>query len=232
MIPSADYLRILPELVLAIGGILVMLIEPVLGEHDDRRTVGALSFVAALASIAATLYQAADRGIHGLGWFGMVRVDNFSIAFHVIVGFVAAVVILASFDYLRAQNIRSGEFFGLILLGSCGMMLMSSAVELVLIFIALEISSISTYVLAGFRRRALGSVESSIKYFLLGSFATAFFLYGVALTYGATGSTSIYPIAEKLRAGATPLAFAGMALIGLGLAVIDGRMGRFLYPAK
>ena len=77
-------------------------------------------------------------------------------------------------------------------------MLMSSAVELVLIFIALEISSIATYILAGFRRRAAISIESSVKYFLLGSFATAFFLYGIALMFGATGSTSVYTIANML----------------------------------
>jgi NADH-quinone oxidoreductase subunit N len=194
-----------------------MLIEPVLDEHNDRRSIFLLAFAGTILAIAATVYQALDKGAQGLGWFGMVRVDSFSICFHLIVGFVAATVILASFEYLKAQNIRAGEYYGLILLGSVGMMLMSSAVELVLIFIALEISSISTYVLAGFRRRALGSVEASIKYFLLGSFATAFFLYGVALTYGATGSTSIYPIAAVLRNGATPLAFAGMALMFVGL---------------
>jgi NADH-quinone oxidoreductase subunit N len=98
------------------------------------------------------------------------------------------------------------------------MMLMSSAVELVLIFIALEISSISTYVLAGFRRRVAASAESSLKYFLLGSFATAFFLYGVALMFGATGSTEIAAIAQALRSGAvTPLVYLAVALMFVGL---------------
>src|SRR5689334_21853437 len=98
------------------------------------------------------------------------------------------------------------------------MCLMSSAVELVLIFIALEISSISTYILAGFRRRAAISSESSVKYFLLGSFATAFFLYGVALMFGATGSTSIAVIGEKLAAGnSSLLIYAGVALMFVGL---------------
>ncbi len=98
------------------------------------------------------------------------------------------------------------------------MCLMSSAVELVLIFIALEISSISTYILAGFRRRAAISSESSIKYFLLGSFATAFFLYGVALMFGATGSTSIVVIGQKLQAGQPPvLAYVAIALMFVGL---------------
>ena len=102
---------------------------------------------------------------------------------------------------MAVQRIRAGEYYGLILFGAVGMCLMSSAVELVLIFIALEISSISTYVLAGFRRRAAISSESSLKYFLLGSFATAFFLYGVALMFGATGSTSIAVIGQALRSG-------------------------------
>src|SRR5436309_9610085 len=101
------------------------------------------------------------------------------------------------------------------------MMLMSCAVELVLIFIALEISSISTYILAGFRRRSAISSESSVKYFLLGSFATAFFLYGVALMFGATGSTRIDTIGEALgqyaNGGGPILAYLGVALMFVGL---------------
>src|SRR3954465_2286397 len=77
MIPSIDYMRILPELILAIAGILVMIIEPALGEHDDRRSVAGLAFIGTLAATAATVYQALNHNIHGLGWFGMVRVDSF-----------------------------------------------------------------------------------------------------------------------------------------------------------
>ncbi len=97
---------------------------------------------------------------------------------------------------------------------------MSSAIELVLIFIALEISSISTYILAGFRRRDAASSESSLKYFLLGSFATAFFLYGVALMFGATGSTNIDAINSALHSGNGPvpvLAYVATALMFVGL---------------
>jgi NADH-quinone oxidoreductase subunit N len=119
---------------------------------------------------------------------------------------------------MRVQEIRAGEYYALLLFGAVGMSLMSSAVELVLIFIALEISSISTYVLAGFRRRAAISSEASVKYFLLGSFATAFFLYGVAMMFGATGSTSIVVIGDVLRSGQVPLlAYAGVALMFVGL---------------
>jgi NADH-quinone oxidoreductase subunit N len=159
----------------------------------------------------------------GSGWFNVIRVDEFSIFFHVLICAISAIVILASFEYLDAQQIHAGEYYGLILFGTVGMVLMSSAVELVLIFIALEISSISTYILAGFRRRAVGSAESSIKYFLLGSFATAFFLYGVALMFGATSYTNIYDIAQALHSGLVsalepPMAVNyGMAYVAVAL---------------
>lgn len=217
MIPqlfAADYIRLLPELILVAFGIIVMLAEPFVDQKSDRTSLGIVALIGALLSIAASIYQASYMG---LGFFGMIRVDAFSIFFHVLVGIITAVVILASFEYLKVQDIRFGEYYGLILLGAVGQMLMSSAVELVLIFIALEISSISTYILAGFRRRVPTSIESSVKYFLLGSFATAFFLYGIALIFGATGSTSVYSIAAVLRNGATPLAYAGVALMFVGL---------------
>jgi NADH-quinone oxidoreductase subunit N len=122
---------------------------------------------------------------------------------------------------MEVQQIRAGEYYGLILFGAVGMALMSSAVELVLIFIALEISSIATYILAGFRRRAAISSEASVKYFLLGSFATAFFLYGVAMMFGATGTTSIARISASLSpfngSGGPLLAYVGVALMFVGL---------------
>lgn len=213
-ISTADYIRILPELVLTVFGIAVMLIEPLLKPSDSRRGLGLLSFIGTLAAIAAAVYQ-----IHyyGLGWFGMVRVDSFSIFFHVLIPAISAVCILASLEYLDQQKIGSGEYYGLILFGTVGMVLMSSAVELVLIFIALEISSIATYVLAGYRRRTASSTESSIKYFLLGSFATAFFLYGVALMFGATGTTDITRIHDQLAANPGILAYIATALMIIGL---------------
>ncbi len=180
MIPqltSADYIRLLPELILIVFGTIVMLAEPFVDQQSDRRQLGIIALIGAVLSIVASFYQV---GYMGLGFVGMIRVDAFSIFFHVLIGLITAIVILASFEYLEVQQIKYGEYYALILLGAVGQMLMSSAVELVLIFIALEISSIATYILAGFRRRAAISIESSVKYFLLGSFATAFFLYGIA----------------------------------------------------
>jgi NADH-quinone oxidoreductase subunit N len=216
VIPQAvDYVRILPEIVLAIFGMLVMVLDPLMDERRSQRTLGAIALVGSLAALAATLFQSQYPG---LGFWNMVQVDSFSVFFHFLVAAVTLIVILTSFEYMQVQGIRAGEYYALILFGALGMSLMSSAVELVLIFIALEISSISTYILAGFRRRAAISSESSVKYFLLGSFATAFFLYGVALMFGATGSTSITVIGNALRSGNIPvLAYVGVALMFVGL---------------
>ena len=216
MIPqAADYIRILPEIVLAIFGMIIMVLDPLMDEHRSQKTLGALALVGSLSALVATLFQSQYQG---LAFWNMVQVDSFSVFFHFLVAAVTAVVILSSYEYMAVQEIRAGEYYALVLFGALGMSLMSSAVELVLIFIALEISSISTYILAGFRRRAAISSESSVKYFLLGSFATAFFLYGVALMFGATGSTSIKIIGDALRSGHIPvLAYVAVAFMFVGL---------------
>jgi NADH-quinone oxidoreductase subunit N len=216
VIPQAsDYIRILPELVLSAFGIIVMLLDPLVDEEKSQRTLGLIAFVGSVAALCSTWFTAQSPG---LAFSGMVRVDHFSVFFTYLVIAIAALVILSSFEYMAVQRIRAGEYYALILFGVVGMVVMSSAIELVLIFIGLEISSISTYILAGFRRRSAASSEASLKYFLLGSFATAFFLYGVALMFGATGSANIDVISQKLQSGPVPLlVFAAMAFMFVGL---------------
>src|SRR4030088_736668 len=221
-IQTVDYIRVLPELVLTAFGIIVMMADPFLKPGASRKGLGLVALGGTIAAIAATFCQIAwsarDASFADPGWFGMVRMDSFAIFFHLLIPAISAVCILASLEYLDAQNIRSGEYYALILFGTVGMVLMSSAVELVLIFIALEISSISTYILAGFRRHDASSAESSLKYFLLGSFATAFFLYGIALIFGATGSTNIDDISRALRSASPPVsAYVSVALMFVGL---------------
>ena len=212
---GVEYVRILPEVVLSLFGMLIMVLDPLLDERSTQKVLGLIALIGSVGAIAATLYQS---GFPGLAFWGMVKVDAFSTFFHLLITVITAVVILSSFEYMQVQQIRAGEYYGLVLFGAVGMCLMSSAVELVLVFIALEISSISTYVLTGFRRRAAISSEASLKYFLLGSFATAFFLYGVALMFGATGSTSIAVIAHALRSNPVPvLAYVGVAFMFVGL---------------
>lgn len=212
---GTDYVRILPEIILSLFGILVMLLDPLVDEEKSQKTLGFISFVGTVAGLISTWYMAQSPG---LAFSNTIRIDSFSIFFSFLVTAIAAVVILSSFEYMAVQRIRAGEYYALILFGVVGMVLMSSAIELVMIFIGLEISSISTYILAGFRRNEASSSESSLKYFLLGSFATAFFLYGVALMFGATGSTNIDVIAQKLQLGPVGLlAFVAMALMFVGL---------------
>ncbi|MFZ0734919.1 MAG: NADH-quinone oxidoreductase subunit N [Candidatus Sulfotelmatobacter sp.] len=212
---GVDYIRILPEIILAVFGIAVMLLDPLVDEEKSQKGLGIIAFAGTVAALISTWYMAQSPG---LAFSNTIRIDTFSIFFTFLVIAIAAVVILSSFEYMAVQRIRAGEYYALILFGVVGMALMASAIELVMIFIALEISSISTYILAGFRRNDAASSESSLKYFLLGSFATAFFLYGVALMFGATGSTNIDVIAQKLRSGPVGmLTFAGMALMFVGL---------------
>jgi NADH-quinone oxidoreductase subunit N len=212
---GVDYIRILPELILSVFGIVVMVLDPLVDEEKSQKLLGFIALGGAVAGLLATWYMAQSPG---LAFSNMVKVDDFSVFFHFLVIGIAAVVILSSFEYMAVQRIRAGEYYALILFGVVGMALMSSAIELVLIFIALEISSISTYILTGFRRNEASSSESSLKYFLLGSFATAFFLYGVALMFGATGFTNIDLISQKLQAGPVQLlVYVAMALMFVGL---------------
>lgn len=213
--PNVDYIRILPELVLSVFGMLIMVLDPVIDQRRAAKTLGLVALLGSLAGLMAVFFQA---GSPGEAFSHMVRVDNFSIFFHVVILAIVVLTILTSFEYMETQRIRAGEYYGLILMGAAGMCLMTSAVELVLIFIALEISSIASYILAGFLRRDPRSSEASLKYFLLGSFATAFFLYGVALIFGATGSTSIAEISKALHTGYVPmLAYVATAMMFVGL---------------
>jgi NADH-quinone oxidoreductase subunit N len=220
MTQGAQFLRILPEAILTLTGVLIMLIDPLLPKSTSRKGVGAFTVVGVLAALLASLQQL--QLAPGTAYSGMVQTDAFSIFFHVLICSIVLISLLVSIDSIDPTSENQGELFALMALGAVGMLLMSTATELLLVFIGLEISSISTYILAGYRKRNAKSPESSIKYFLLGSFATAFFLYGVALIFGATGTTNIAAIAIALPQSATP-AFAtvglGMMLIGIGFKV-------------
>jgi NADH-quinone oxidoreductase subunit N len=140
--------------------------------------------------------MAANRG----QWYSNLWiVDDYDIFLSFVFLLIAAITILTSIDYLRRENMNHPEFYALLLFATAGMQMMAGSNDLVMVFLGLEILSIATYVMAGFRRTDLKSNESALKYFLLGSFSSAFFLYGVALIFGATGSTNLIGIAETLR---------------------------------
>jgi NADH-quinone oxidoreductase subunit N len=208
-----DLLRIAPELVLCLTGILLMLIEPFL-VHARRAVLVSLAGGGAGLALLATLYPALHQGS---AFSGLLRIDRFSVFFHVLIGLVTVLVVLASSDYLEREHLQHGEYYALVLFAAAGMGVMASAAELMTAFVGLEVSSISTYILAGYRRDAPGSSEAAMKYFLLGSFATAFFLYGVALLYGATGTTRLEMMVPTSLAGAPELMRLGLALVLVGL---------------
>ena len=215
-----NLIRILPEVLMTLTGVLVMLIEPVLPRSVSRKSIGWLAVLGTLAALFASLgqFQAAP----GTAYYGLVQTDAFSAFFHVLIASIVLVTLLVTIDVVGPATENLGEMFALTIFGAVGSMLMTSAQELLLVFIGLEISSISSYILAGFRKHTAKGPESAIKYFLLGSFATAFFLYGTALIFGATGTTQIIAIAHRLPATTTPMLATlglGMLLIGIGFKV-------------
>ena len=154
----------------------------------------------------------------GTGFYGTVETSPFTVFFHVLICGIVLVALLLSLDTLPEDSHHQGEYYALIVFGAVGMCLLTSAVELLVVFIALEISSISTYILAGYRKETGRGPEAAIKYFLLGSFATAFLLYGIALIFGATGTTQIYEIARLAPTAQNQLmVLAGLALMLVGI---------------
>ena len=218
LVPQAY--RILPELVLTVTGVAIMLIEPLMPPGMSRKPIGLLALLGVIGALAASVFQLDLPP--GTAFYGTVQTDAFSVFFHVLICSVVLVAMLIALDVFDGGKERPAEYYPLVIFGAVGMCLMSSAVELLLVFISLEISSIATYVLAAIRKRTGKSPEAGLKYFLLGSFATAFFLYGIALTFGSTGTTNISQIMAALANSPTPgfaILAVGMVLIGIGFKV-------------
>src|SRR5262249_18098422 len=211
--PPEDIARLAPELVWSGFGMLVMLGDPLV----PRARKGAIPFLAVLGASFALLATALPARRPGPAFGGLLRVDGFSVFLHAVVGVVALLIILGTTEYLEQEHLPQGEFFALVLFATAGMGVMASAKELVTAFIGLEMSSISSYILASYRRSAPRANESAMKYFLLGSFATAFFLYGVAMVYGATGTTRL----EAVQAAVAAKETSGLLLtLGLGMMLV------------
>jgi NADH-quinone oxidoreductase subunit N len=216
MIPRPeDLIRVLPETIWCVFGCLMMLLQPF------TRNRHVLSFFAILGTIlgtSASIYAYQTVGT-GPAFSQLIQFDAFSIFFHLLIGLVSILVVLGAGPYLERENLESAEFFALVLFATAGMGVLSSAQELLTAFIGLEMSSISSYVLAGYRRDTIKSSESAMKYFLLGSFATAFFLYGIALVYGVTGTTNLTQMANADTTGNLIKLGLALILIGLGFKV-------------
>jgi NADH-quinone oxidoreductase subunit N len=210
MIPRPDdLLRVLPETIWCIFGVLMMLLQPF------TRNRNVLNFFAILGTALGTLVTFYAGFPGGSAFQGLIQMDAFAVFFHLLVGLVAFLVVLAAGPYLERERLDGAEFYALIFFATAGMGVLASAQELLTAFIGLEMSSISSYVLAGYRRDSLKASESAMKYFLLGSFATAFFLYGIALVYGITGTTNLARMTTV--DSSSNLLKLGLALILIGL---------------
>jgi NADH-quinone oxidoreductase subunit N len=216
-----NYQAILPELILAVAGILVMLLEAFSPMKKARD--GAITIAGLLAAGWATISLWGDG--RTTAFSDMIVVDGFRLVFTLVIILATTLTILISWNFLDEEKITPGEYFALLLFGAVGMTLLSAANDLIMVFLGIETITIATYVLAGYRRDDLRSTESALKYFILGAFSSAFLLYGIALIYGATRTTNLTEmqrvISGQLGSAETTLLLAGsaMLLIGFGFKV-------------
>jgi len=187
-IPSGeDYIRFLPEMIMTAVGTFMMILEALLGdEYEGKGKIfGHLSLATLLAAMLAAIFA---NGYQGTAFSSLMIVDGYASFFRVLVIGVGMLTVLCSYQYLTREKAQAGEYHALILFSIVGQCVMVTANEMMMVFIGIEVSSIATYVLAGYLRDDKRNNESALKYFLLGSFATAFLLYGIAWIYGAGGA--------------------------------------------
>ncbi|HUJ41051.1 MAG TPA: NADH-quinone oxidoreductase subunit N [Candidatus Acidoferrales bacterium] len=216
-----DVLRLLPIFVACGFGALIMLVEPFI-PATSRHWMARLGVTGGIAALVSVVESARHMGraYTGLPYASLIQVDYFSVFLFVALFGFSVLAMLGSIDYLEREGLQHGEYYALVLFATAGMAVMACAQELLTAFIGLEVSSIASYILAGYRRNAPKSNESALKYFLLGSFATAFFLYGAALIFGGVGSTQLEVIRERLQfhgGTETSLVVMGGALVLAGL---------------
>ena len=237
MMPIIKWSLIAPEVIVCVAAVVVMLVDA-FARPTQRWITGGLSLVGLALAGVASVYLWVNGTPSAQAFNGMVVLDELRLGFTLIFLLVSALTLLLSTVWVENEQLPAGEFHSLLLFATVGMMLMASGNDLVIIFLGLEILSIATYVLAGFRRTDIRSNESSLKYFILGSFSSAFLLYGIALVYGATsiaepgsggqltrvvaGTTNISEIASRINDAQYPaLLYAGaaMMLVGFGFKI-------------
>ncbi len=219
--PNVNIWAVFPETMVAVTGIVVMLYDCFFPRR--RNVTGTLSLIG-LAVSAFFLGQmwTANSGVPATSWNGMIAHDNLRLAFSFVFLIVSALTILISTIWVEREDVPAGEYHALLLFATFGMMFMAAGNDMVIIFLGLETLSIATYVMCGLRRADLKSNESAMKYFILGSLASAFLLYGMALVYGATGSTNITEIAARIAAPNFPallLVGGAMLIVGFGFKI-------------
>jgi NADH-quinone oxidoreductase subunit N len=211
---STDFLSILPILILVAWASIILLVDVF---TKRTRLTFTLAVIGTLVALMAALYQG---GKSYTGFNGMVTVDGFSVFLNALFLVSGLAGMALAYDYNKRMDLDRGEYYVLLLFSISGMMLMAAAADLIVIFLALELLSIPLYVLAGFARPQSDSEEAALKYFLLGAFAGGFVVYGIALVFGATGTTALHGIVAMVSAGSADLSLMlfGAALILVGFA--------------
>jgi NADH-quinone oxidoreductase subunit N len=214
--PHIDYHAFGPEIVLTATLVVVLLLD-LLAEERGRwatSSVAGIGLLASLVPVVTLAVDGSDRVLFG----GAYVVDDFALVLKALFLLAGYVVVLMSTDYIAEGDYYEGEYYFMLLSSLLGMTVMASARDLITIFVALELLSIPAYLLAGWRKRDLRGNEASLKYYLLGVFATAVMLYGMSLIFGVTGSTVLQDIGESLRQeGAdTPLVAVGIVFVVVG----------------
>ncbi len=208
---------IAPHLIVIAAGCLVLLMRAY-GKKTSAGASGAVTLASLVLALAASVFLHGDAAKSAFS--GMVVDDNFSLLVTVLVLFSGILCVMLSFDYLKRIGIAQAEFYSLVLFAVSGMMFLGSASDLVTVFLGVEIMSISIYVLVGFNRGRMESTEAALKYLILGAFASGFLLYGIAMIYGATGTTNIAQVAEFFKTHGpsqiSPLFMVGLALLVIG----------------
>jgi NADH-quinone oxidoreductase subunit N len=213
-----DLMSLLPEMILCGGGVLVLLLEALIPRMRRAFTALSLAVTAAAAWGAYVAWTWMPSPEPWLTWNGLLETSGATLALALVVLVATALCLLASQGYLRRERILSGEYHALLLWCATGLLLMLRATELLTIFVSLELLSLCLYCLAAYHRRVNVGTEAAIKYFLMGAFVSAFVLYGIALVYGATGSTRLADIGQALGVvGRMPLsASLGLLLLVAG----------------
>jgi NADH-quinone oxidoreductase subunit N len=213
-LPQMSWGAMLPFLVITGTGLLVLVLDPLMApERRDRLPLVSLGGVVAAAAVLILRW-----GQPEIAFGGMLAADGFAAFCNLLFLLVAGLTLLISIAYIRHTGLEHGEYSALLLFSTLGMMIMASSLDLMTIFLGLETLSISLYILAGFLREQLKSNESALKYLLLGSFASGFVLYGIALVYGATGSINLRQVAQVLALG--QVTNPTLLVIGMGLLIV------------
>jgi NADH-quinone oxidoreductase subunit N len=214
--PQGITVALLPEVLLSGWALIVLLVASWRhGRPEDSRLAGWLSFAGVAVSLAGVAWLWLNDAT-ALGLAQMIALDPFRYAAAALILVCTGGAILLSLGYLEREDLIAPEYYPLVLLAACGMLFLAGAEDLIVLFLGLEVMSVAIYVLAGYNRRSPSSAEAALKYFLIGAFASGFLLYGIALTYGATGATNFSLIGAQLAGGRVSL----MAGLGLGLLLI------------